>query len=167
MPATSAGFHTHSRPGVSYRTSTYRIHASSQAWLNLHARLTRARTRCSTRQYSQNNSGGIWGCARRRKRRSRWVSRLTGVLEIETIIICTLFIVVCVHYTRVKRTEIGSHESLILIELMLTIQVNISHRHVSASRQYASPGHYESCSDLLMLPQFHQLSIFQRRKRKF
>ena len=42
-----------------------------------------------------------------------------SVLEIETIIIYALFICSCLcHYTRVKRAEIGSHESLILIELM-------------------------------------------------
>jgi len=35
MPATSAGFHTHSRPGVSYRTSTHCIHASSPGMAKL------------------------------------------------------------------------------------------------------------------------------------
>jgi hypothetical protein len=67
MPATSASFHTHSRPGVYYRTSTRRIHASSEAWLNPHARLTRARTCCSTRRNNQTIAAELWECSRRRR----------------------------------------------------------------------------------------------------
>jgi hypothetical protein len=40
---------------------------SYQAWLNTHARLTRAGTRYSTRQNNQTIAAELWECSRRRR----------------------------------------------------------------------------------------------------
>jgi len=59
MPAISAGFHTHSRPGVLSDINSLRTRLFPEM-AKPHARLTRARTRCSTRQNNQAIAAELW-----------------------------------------------------------------------------------------------------------